>query len=365
MEHSIIKEIKEKDVQVYLETMDYGKELYFPVFFPFKDTYKLDYKTLIGSEGRPVAADIVAYAASSPEKTRKIIGKLEGEIPAIRIKRTMDENKINEYNVLRQLADTNQQQILDLVFNDVDFCVNGVLARLEWLCMQALSQGYVTLNKTNNSGVITENNIDFQMKAANKRVIKSSSSNRRWNDATAGNPKPITDIEDIVDAARANGHKLRYALMDLSKWQQFRKTTEVITLLGGTTTHVVKPTLKSVNEFLISQGLPRIIVIESIVDIENENHEITSVNCWTTKYVTFVHDTKQGNVLSGPVAEDTNTPKQCIKAKKDRIIVMKHSEADPVVEITRGLLNAFPNWPSIDKCYRLDTESNAADGLDS
>jgi hypothetical protein len=69
-------------------------------------------------------------------------------------------------------------------------------------------------------------------------------------------------------------------------------------------------------------------------------------------------------VLSGPVAEDTNTPKQCIKAKKDRIIVLKHSETDPVVEITRGLLNAFPTWPTIDGCYRLDTENNAADGLD-
>jgi len=365
MEHSIIKEMNEKDLQVYLETMDYGKELYFPNFFPLKDTYRLDYKTLIGSEGRPVAADVVAYDASAPEKTRRIIGKLTGDLPAIRIKRTMNESQINDYNVLKVLGtESGMKQILDMVFEDVDFCVNGVLARLEWLCMQALSQGYIALTKTNNAGVVTENNIDFNMQAANKRVVKSSSANRKWNDATAGNPKPITDIEDIVDVARTAGHKLKYILMNYAKWQQFRKTTEVIQLIAKTTTGVVKPTLKNVNEFLVSQELPKILLIDAIVDLETEDHAITSTNCWTTKYVTFIPEIKLGNVLSGPVADDTNTPKQCTKAKKDRIIVMKHSETDPVKEITRGLLNAFPTFPAIDRCYRLNTELNAADGLD-
>lgn len=364
MEYTLIAEINKKTMKTYLDAKDFGTELLFPNFFPFKDIPFLSFETLIGSQGNPVAADVVTYDASAPLKTRRTISKLSGDLPPIRIKRKMTETDLNTYNILKAQADTDASKLLDFIFNDIDGCVEGVLARLEWLCLQALSQGYISLTKSNNAGVITADNIDFQMLAANKRVVKSSSTNRRWNDATVGNPKPITDIEVINDLAIANGRKLAFAVMSRSKWQEFRKTTQVIQFTKNTTTAVAYPTLAEANAFLFAQDLPRIIIVDSYVDIENPDHSISSVNCWTSKYVSFIPFLALGNVLSGPIAADTNPPKQATMAKKDRILVQKFSTTDPVSEFTVGLLNAFPSWPSIDRCYRFNTELNAADGLD-
>jgi hypothetical protein len=80
--------------------------------------------------------------------------------------------------------------------------------------------------------------------------------------------------------------------------------------------------------------------------------------------VLFVPDLPLGNVMVGPLADEINTPKNAVTAKKDNVFTMKYSTEDPVNEITKGAINAFPSWPSIDDCYRLNTELYAADGLD-
>jgi len=364
MEHTLLKEINKKTMGTYLDEKDYGNELLFLNFFPFKNTPFLSFETLIGSQGNPVAADIVTYDASAPLKTRRTVSKLSGDIPPTRIKKKMSEIDLNTYNILKAQADNDSTKLLDFVFGDIDACVEGCLARLEWVGLQALSQGYVTLTKANNAGVITADNIDFQMLASHKRVCKTATSTRIWSNATAGNPKPITDIEVIQDLAIEQGRKLEYVLMGRSKWQEFRKTTEVIQACKGTSTAVVKPTLAEANDFMTAQGLPRIVIIDSYVDIEDPDHTITSVNCWVQKYILFVPFLKLGETLSGPIAAETNPPKQAVMAKKDQILVQKYSTDDPVNEFTVGLINAFPSWPTIDRCYRFDTLLYAADGLD-
>jgi hypothetical protein len=62
-------------------------------------------------------------------------------------------------------------------------------------------------------------------------------------------------------------------------------------------------------------------------------------------------------MLYGPIAEETNPPKQVTQAKKGPILISKWSDVDPVAEYTKGELNAFPSWPIIDRVLSLDTES--------
>ncbi len=362
MEKSLIREINNKTMQAYLNERDYGGELFFPNFFPFKDTPFLNYQTLIGSQGNPVAADIVTYDASSPLKSRRVVSKLSGSIPPTRIKKKMSEEDLNTYNILKAQANTDQSNLLDFIFNDIDSCVEGVLARMEWVALKALSQGYIELTKSNNDGIITAENIDFQMDAANKRVVKSGNSNRTWDNPSTA--KPITDIEDVNEVALANGRRIRYILMGRTKFNEMRACTEVVQTIFNTSTAVAKPNLEQINMYLDAQGLPSIVIIDSYVDIEIAG-SINSENCWNSKYVTFVPFLEVGNMLSGPIAAETNPPKQAIMAKMDRVLVEKFSTTDPVNEFTVGLLNAFPSFPAIDRCYRLDTEKNAVDGLDT
>jgi len=373
MEHSLFKDfIGTKELDTYLQDTPWGN-YFFPNFFPFKYTPFLKYETLIGSKGRSVMADVVAYNTSAPEKKRPIVSKLTGDIPSMRVKRAMDEVKLKEYDILKGQASAPEQALLDIVFDDVDFVTQGPLARVEWMTFQAMSQGYIALSETNNQpGIITTTNIDFQMPAANKRVLATATATRKWNNGTSSNYLPITDIRDLVLAARSAGKKFKYAVMNYTNWLLFSAADEVKNqvwpYMGQNTvissSSVPLPTLDAVNAYLRSQMLPEIILIDQSLYIEDSAHSQTAADPWVTKYVTFIPDKNIGENLYTPSAEELNKPPQVIQAKKGPILVSKWSDVDPTAEYTKGELNAFPSWPSIDSCYRLDTILNAADGLD-
>src|SRR6056300_14442 len=101
-----------KYLQSYLNETNW-KVRYYRDFFPLKYNPTLDYKTLIADEIAPVAADVVAYNSAAPEKTRRVIDYIYGNIPASRVKRTLNEVDLNEWNILRGQQNAPDSQILD------------------------------------------------------------------------------------------------------------------------------------------------------------------------------------------------------------------------------------------------------------
>lgn len=366
MEYSLLKEIDKKSLQAYLIARVFEK-LFWPTFFPLKSTPFLTYETLVGSKGHRVAADVVAYDASAPLKTRRTVSKLSGEIPSIRMKKKMTEMDLNTYNILKAQARPEHKSLLDLVFGDIDDCVDGVNARLEWMIFQALSKGQITLSAiTNAAGVITEKAIDFGLPAANKKEVVGATTTY-WTITNAANSKPITDIEFVMEAARTLGITPRYMLMNRSKWLAFRCSSQVkdfvvpFAIYGGTRLKRA-PTIEVANEAMKSEGYPLIMVIDTRISYEDAGHTITAIDPWLDaagedRYVTFLEDLKCGDMLHGPIAEETNPPKQVVQAKKGPILISKWSDVDPVAEYTKGELNAFPSWPTIDRVLSLDTEN--------
>jgi hypothetical protein len=373
MEHSLFKEhIGEKELSAYLQDTPWG-DFYFPRFFPFRYTPFLKYETLIGSKGRSVMADVTAYNTSAPEKKRKIVTKLQGEIPSIRVSRSMDEIKLKEYNILQSQAGAPYQALLDLVFDDVSFVTEACLARAEWLALQAMSQGYISLTTSNNAGIITTTNVDFGMAAANKRVLKTATATRVWNNGTAANYTPITDIQALVNDAKSSGLKFKYLIMNYTNWLYFIASTEVMNQVWPyvgpnsvvSSTSVPLPALDQVNAYMRARMLPEIVVLDQSLTFEADGtHTQTNTDPWITKYVLFVPDLSIGETLYTPSAEELNKPSQVMQAKKGPILVSKWSDVNPVAEYTKGELNAFPSWPAIDSCWRLNTQLYAADGLD-
>lgn len=366
MEFSLLsKELNKKNLQSYLNARVYDK-LYWPAFFPLKSTPYLSYETLIGSKGNRVAADVVAYDVSAPLKTRKTVSKLSGEIPSIRMKKKMTETDLNTYNILKAMAKPEQKSLLDLVFGDVDACIEGPNARLEWMVFQALSKGLITLTKTTNAGgVVTEEDIDFGLPSASKQVAAVS-----WTVANYATTTPITDIETVMTAAADLGLKPKYILMNKSKWLAFRVSTQVLDFVApyaiyGGTRKKRAPNLTLANEALASEDFPQIVIVDTRISYEDVNHTITSIDPWldadgADRFITFLEDLKCGDMLHGPIAEETNPPKQVIQAKKGPILISKWSDVDPVAEYTKGELNAFPSWPTIDRVMSLDSESTTS-----
>jgi len=368
-EYSLLTEINKKSMEAYVNARVYP-ELYWPSFFPAKYTPFLKYETLIGSQGNRVAADIVSFDSSAPLKTRKVIDKLTGDIPPTRMKKKMSEADFNMYDQLKAIATPDQDALLKLIFDDVDACVDGVNGRLDWLTIQALALGKIDLSATNNGdGIITQATIDFQRQSDNETVMAAA--NRYWTAATIATSKPITDIQTIVEAARDVGVELRYILMNRSKFNAFAASAEVkdfvtYKMFNGTAIQFT-PGVTEVNTALSRGDLPLVVMMDTRIDIETADHTITSTDPWldsagADRYVTFLENLQVGDMFYCPTAEEKHPPKQVTQAKVGPILITKFSKEDPVAEFTKGEINAFPSWPTIDRSWSMDTESHTTYG---
>ena len=360
MERSILKEITKANVEAYVNR---ARELqlqrmFWAQFFPLKYTTQLTWESLSGSGGNPVMADVVEYDASAPIKTRRSISKVTGDIPKIAIKRKMDEKDMNDYNVMKALAqaDANKSALLDLVFNDIDFVYAGVQARTEFLAMQALSYGSLVLDKNNNNGIITETNVDFGIPTGNKTAVSVT-----W--ATAATATPIADIQAKVDAAKDAGYSIKYIVMDKTQLRQMLATAEVrdkyAVFQRVSTSRKTEPTFSDLNAMLDAYMLPQIVIVDSTVRFESKAHALTSIAAWKTGYVTFIPDTVIGNVMHGPIAEETSAElvKVATMVKRDHVLITKWSELEPFGEFTKGQANAFPRFSDVNSIFILKTNA--------
>lgn len=368
---NFLAEITEKSLGVYLDTMEYKKR-YFVNYFPLKYTPFFSYEVLIGSKGIS-AADIVSYNSSAPQKTRRVVDRLKGDIPAIRVSRIMDEKKLNEYNIVKATVknDVDKQALMDLCYDDIDFVVESVMQRCEWLALQALSQTVVSLTAVNNAGVITEEAIDFGLPTANKEFVGGAAANRQWLVANSATCLPITDIINICSEARKAGVMIKHIVMNLSKFLDFKASAEVkdfiygILVSGAGITPGVSPTLKTINQVMRESGMPDIQLIDTYIDIENSDHDIVSYDPWLNagsedKYVSFIPELPLGRFLHGPIAAETVKDPGIIQKKTGHILVQSIAQQDPVQQKTVGLANCFISFDKINQVWSLNTESHTA-----
>ena len=357
MERSLLREMNKRTMEAYMDKQReaFLNQLFWMRYFPLKWTNQLTWESLSGSGGNPVMADVIEYNASAPLKSRRIITKKTGDIPKIALKRKMDEKDYNDYNTLAVFAnDANRSALLDLVFGDVDFCYSAVMARTEYLCGQALSYGQIVLDSTNNNGIITETNADFGIPAANKTGAAVT-----W--ATAATATPIQDIMSLQDKARANGHTVRIIIMDRATLVQMLATTEVrdkyAVFQQVTTSRKTSPTFDDLNRMLEGYMLPTIQLWDSAVRHETLAHALSTLSPWKAGYVTLLSEQVVGDVMHGPIAEETaaTVQKKAIMVKRDHVLISKWSDLEPFGEFTKGQANAFPRFRNVDSIYMLNT----------
>lgn len=355
MERSLIKEVNKANIMARV-TSNLVKPTYFGNFFGIEPVTSLRWETLIGSKGVPVMADVISFDASAPEKTRETVAKSYGDIPKIAIKRSMNESDWNKYKQL--LNDVNGRSdlkaILDLVFQDLDFCYNGVQARMEWLAMRAMSTGVIALTTSNNNGLVTETDVDFGIPALNKAGVSVN-----W--ATSATCTPLADLEARCDYASSIGITVNYIVMRKTQWLQVKNATDTANRLKYwiNSTSKVMTTLEMVNGYLAANQLPPIVVIDPSVRIEDGDHARTTVNPWEDERVAFLTDLKIGAVQHAPIAAESSpeVAKKATMVKKDFTLLSKWAELEPFKEFTKAEANAFPVLNDPDTIFLLRTNN--------
>ena len=353
---SILKEIGTKKGLQYLidRTQEKYRPIIWPNFFEWRETTKITYETLIGSVGIGAAASVVSYNSAAPLRTRKHVKKLTGEIPSLREKFQMSETDLMEYIAMTSGANSDERAIIDLIFRDVKEAAESPHKRLDYMVLEALSTGQISLSTTTNpDGIITESAIDFGMPAANKTGVAVV-----WS--AGATCTPITDIMKVVELAEGLGIKLEKIRMRRSVWNNMRKSTELAGFVTawaiGKSDPKVNLNLELVNEFLLAEGLPIISLVDVSIGIEKDG-VVSAKTPFSSQNIAYTPAGMLGDMLNAPIVERIYPAKDVNYADYNRALIKKWGNTDPVSEFTGVELNAFPSWKNVDFCFLQNTAS--------
>lgn len=360
MLNSLMKGITEKDMQAIINKYDLKNFLY-PTLFPLKENYTLTWKALEAQVGLRIAADLVARGAKLDAKTREAISRIQGDIPKIAVKRVMDENELNEYEIMVAMTATNPdtRALIDAWAEDTQYCWDAVASRLEWIALQSISLGKVALTNANNNSVVSEYNVDYDIPSAQKYGYQGSSA--AWTSTSSAKPISV-DFKKIIKDARAKGVNLKYAFMNVDTFASFTACDEVVKLCASYAANALQiaqaPSLAQVNAAFANisylYGL-QIIVIDQEITIEKADGTRVTANPFADEVVLFT-DTKVFGATYWKKPADMNVQGSvALRALRGHTCIKKYSEEEPIAEITVGIANAFPAWTNSSRAYFLDT----------
>lgn len=364
MIQTLMRGLVERDMQAVVKTYDL-KPFYYPTLFPLKETYTLTWKALETQVGLKIAADLVARGATIDTKTREAIARIQGDIPKIAVKRIKTEDELNEYEIMVAMTSQNPnlRALVEAWAKDTDFCWTAVAARLEWMALQSISLGKVTLTNTNNVSVVSEYDVDYQIPTDQKLGFLSGSAS--WLNPTEA--KPFTkDFKGVVKAAKKKGHNLKYAFMSLDTFATLTETEEAQKLCASFAANALgiqqTPSLEQVNTALRGLSYLRglqIIVIDQDITIElGDGSRPFSGNPFTENVVMFSESNVLGNTYWKKPADANVQGSVAIKALNGHTLIKKFAEEEPLSEITMGIANAFPAWLSSSRSWLMSTDAN-------
>ena len=329
-------DIDQPGMQVAVNSYKPGTGLAWSALFPLKYTPKFDLKGIEGDEGIPVSADRVAFNTKAPKKTRKTVGSWSGKLSKIAVSREKDEIEINEYNDLQVIAAANSEDtataryLVDLIYNDLDFCDNAMNYKVEIDAMRIGSAGIQTFPASIEGDMATEDVINFNVPAANFKGVTVA-----WN-----LPDTATGLKDLADAqaaiAKKGGKKPMYAFMEKTKFEELvsQKSTASRLFpkadLSLVTSDMI--TLDTVNAYMRSKGYPQILVLDTYATIQDKNGKETTIKPWNEKVVVLSPIPQLGWTYYKPVPNVQNS--DAYQAQAGFYKMTRYSDLNPMLEVT-------------------------------
>lgn len=336
-----LMDIDQPSMQAEIESYEMGEGKVWPILFPLKPTSKFDIKSLAGKEGVPISADRVAFNVKAKAKTRKTIGSWSGKLGKISIERDKNEIDINEYQDLSAIVaalpegsdNSAKQELVDMVYDDVEYVNVGMDTKVEVDACRIGSSGIQSFPAEIDGDNATEDIINFNVPAENFNGVAVV-----WSDHK--NADGISDIATRYKAMRAKGKHLRYAIMEQQAFEHLCAQEATLKKLSGYNALTGKSliltqnsvTIEAINSFMISQGFPQILVIETEAGIEGDDGEVTTIKPWAQNVVTLAPTIQLGWTYWKTVPTVQNT--DAVQAYGPFYKVTRYSQLNPMLEVT-------------------------------
>lgn len=323
-------------MQVAVNSYKPGNGLAWRQLFPLKFTPKFDLKGLEGNEGIPVAADRVAFNTKAPKKTRTKIGSWSGKLGKFAVSREKDEIEINEYNDLQTLAAANTEDaataryLVDLVYDDLDFCNKAMDYKVELDAMRIGSSGVQTFTKSIDGDMATEDVINFNVPKENFGGVKNN-----WSDADNGD-----GLKDIADwqakIAKKGGNKPMYAFIEKAKFDELcaQKSTarKLFPRYDQALVTADMISVDTINSYMRGKGYPQILILDTYATVEHKDGTRETVKPWNENVVVLAPTAQLGYTYYKPVPNVPNT--DALQTQASYYKMTRYSELNPLLEVT-------------------------------
>lgn len=370
---NIVKEFNVKDLDAYINANAQNAELKYKSYFPTLYTPLLTFESINATASLIVAASIVGFDSKAPRKGRPAVQKLAGDIPKLDIARSKTETDLNVYRMLLYAissataannpagAVAAKNRMVEWMYEDSTFTINGVNGRLELMAKMVASTGEYTVTPANNpGGTTTPMTVKFGIPGGN---IANSGTNWWANAATS---KPITDLKAKVAAARTQGINLKYATMDQLTFDQMILSDEIIKYAAGYLNNLTALqglqviTVESINSLLNKMNLPQIRIWDSYVNIEDQAGNQTSTSGWTLGNVTLSESPTFGNTqhtTPGEAFVEAGVSK-AVTQFSEFIMCKSWATEDAIEVVTKATAYATPVLNSPDRIFILKTKQS-------
>lgn len=333
-------DIDRPSLQAEVESYKPGTGLAWPNFFDLKYTPKFDIHSLVGEDGIPVSADRIAFNVKAPKKTRKTIGSWDGKLAKIAISREKDEMAINEYNDLKAIAaqaDTDKdakQYLVDMVYDDVKFCNDGMDYRVELDAMRIASHGFQSFPASIEGDNATQDVIDFHVPDDNKAGASVA-----WSDVD--NADGIADIVALQKKPMKKGNrKPMYCILEQAAFDQLLAQKKTLNRLSGysalTGSNLVltqdSVDLAMINRYMTSKGYPTFVVIDTYATVEAKDGSQETIKPFAENVVVMAPTTKLGYVYYKTVPDVKDTA--ALQSHASYYKVTRYSDLNPMLEVT-------------------------------
>jgi hypothetical protein len=333
-----------------------------------KDEEALLHKTMLTEEfsadlkwgsreinGSVVAADVVSMESSLPLKKRDSITAASGDIPKIGLKLRKGEKTISDIQVM-QATGVSEYQIAQKIFDDIPRCIKGIDVRKEIMFQQGLSSGVTLVEDTENTGVGIR--VDFGYKAEHLFRSKIPWGNSGY--------VPQDDIDEVFDAAEADGNKIALVMMSQKYFNLFKNSTQGKVISANYSNYIYTSTsnlpVPSRANFLAAlEDLygARFIPVNSSFRIE-KNGVQSVVRPWVEANIVFLYDNVVGRLVYGNVAEKNNPVAGVTYQEAGQgTLVSKYSKTDPLEEFTMAQALALPVIDGASSIYLMEANKAA------
>ncbi len=310
-----------------------------PTLFPVKNVNTLDIEYFKSQNKLPVMATLQTFGAETPIASREGFQKVEGSIPAIKRKINLDERYLI---ALRREGIGDMDTVRNEVFNDLDRMTASVHARVEGLCIEALSTGKLTLAE---NGVVL--NVDYGVDSTHKDTLESTA---LWSaGATA---TPVDDIatwtEKIVDDS---GIRPTRALTSNTVVAALLKSQQIREMIHGESGSTIMITLAQVNTLLAQMELPQIAQYNQKYRIEAAAGTYTTARFLDDSLFLLLPPDPLGETLYGPTAEALMSDAGLSATEISGLYSTVTSDDDPPAIWTKVAATAIPTFSMADAVF--------------